>query len=230
MEQFAVLMGRYVMITFFHQYVVMGVCMLFVGQCLGGQPRGVVLRRLALTDGSELVMTKGAFVPVAALGNLLPPKWAEPTTRERVPLGYTSRSVEVRVADGGVFALWSGRYPLYLETDYDELQVLDAMLVSDRLVVAWSMPRSRIEIHVYSLSREDHIYRFEDSYWRMLGAALPARPGQLGAKLTYDPRNRRVQVHVTETLQGVRQHTFFEQKDDSNELVTVKRWQEDVDR
>ncbi len=184
---------------------------------------GTVIHRAVIEGDRELLVVKGRAVPSSRLHGLVSQDVTDPTS------GFFNLSVVLRSTSTDSLILWSDSSPLHLDSDYEEVGVLDLLVLSNRLVVTFSGPFSSIGVIEIGLYGPDRFTSLRGIDWSLLGAALPVSPpGRLHAKLSYNEEEKRVQVEVTDSLQGTEQHTLFEQKGGQWEFVRVNQWQQPV--
>lgn len=181
-----------------------------------------VLYTKALSDGRDLVVTEDPMVPVSVLKGLISPTLTDNPVEPIV--GFTCINLELRSQSHAPLRLASQKYPLYSASEYDEYGVLDLLVLQDRIVLATVYPGSvlgMMEVGTPGQMRDAGL-----AGWSLLGASIPAVSGRLGATLAYDEKNQRIEVEVTDTLQGVRQHTQFRQTHSEWRFVLSKQWSE----
>jgi len=199
------------------------------GQAPATQPSAKVLYQKALPGGQELVFTKDAMVPVSAVADLVSPELVAPREPYAAPvIGFATLSAEIRLPTSPPLRLWSQTAPLYLPTDYDECKVLDALVMRDRIVFVQASAGSVIgvrEIKLPGLPRSAGL-----GGWSRLAALVPAAPGRLGAKIALDKATKAIRIEVTDTLDGVCQHTVFVEKEKPGDwqFERVRQWEEKV--
>lgn len=183
-----------------------------------------VVYRKPLSATLSLLVVKGPIVKATALQDVLTPEVVRRTA------GYTTVDVLLQPSDQPPLRVWGQRFPLYEPTDYDEFAILDSLLSNDQLILVISRPGSSISIVTISvgLQSPDRSFTFPGVDWSLLAAAIPAEPGRLGAKLSFNEKTKRLQVEVTDTLQETRQHTLFEQNGEIWQFTRVKRWEEKI--
>jgi len=207
----------------------LGLCAVFNAAQATTQPSTeIVMYQQELGEGRKLVVTKEPVVLASALKDLLPPSIVD--RANSAPTGFFSINVELRFASGQSLRLWSDHRAIHRErpTEYGEYQVLDVVVMPNRILLAMATVGSQIYLHEISVYGRTQSYGLPGLDWNLLAAAIPAPPGRLSAKWSYDERQKLVQIEVVDFLQETKQHTFFEQKGDAWEFVRVKQWQETV--
>jgi hypothetical protein len=182
-----------------------------------------VLHRKTIPGDRELVVTQGPLVAATALAGIYAPPHGHQFS------GMFSLAVELHSPPAPPLCLWSQLRVCEREAEYDEYEVLDLLVLPERLVLATGEAGSSIrltEIRIASSTRGASLTGLPP--WSLLGASIPNRPGRLGATLRFNDKQSRIEVEVTDHLQHTKQHTSFEQKPDAWEFVSVKQWQEDV--
>lgn len=188
-----------------------------------------ILHRLELSDRREVVVVRRAIAPVSAIDDLLPPKFFK--QGDHVPIGLFEIDIELRLPDGPALRLWSSRrHVVYAEVpeDADDDRVLDMCVVSDRVVsvMANRSGISLLDIPFHGQPREAWLNVI---HWRLLAAPIPLQDGRLAAKLSYDERAETLEVYVTDSLQSLKLHSTWRQKDKSEwTFDLLKRWEEKV--
>ena len=175
-----------------------------------------VLRRVSLQGDREVVVQKGPVAGASALQDLLPKRLLSPAVQ-----GFFELSVVVRSKSSPSLTLWSHCYPVYLDTDYDEFAVLDLLLLPNRVVIVFSTSLSSIsvcDVGVCGLTRYAGLSGID---WSLLGAAIPAPPGRLAAKLDYDEATAKISVVVTDRVGDHEKITRFVQKDERWEFEST---------
>lgn len=187
------------------------------------QPLGEkVLFRKALSDGRELVVIQEPMLPTPAMKDLMS------ADKLRQLSGFFSLAVEVRSTETPL-RLWSQLKGMERDSQYNEFQVLDLLVLPNRLIMTLSGSGSSISvIEIFRLSGPSRFTSLQGHDWSLIAVAGPFRPGRLGAKLSYNEEQKRIDVEVTDFLDQTKQHTLFEQKGDEWEFVRVKRWEEKI--
>jgi hypothetical protein len=185
-------------------------------------PREKVLYRKTLAEGRELVVVQESLVLVTRFKGLLSEHLRGQTA------AFCSISVELRSGGQPPLRLWSQLCRLERETEYNEFEVLDLLLLPDRVVVALAGQGSSIDIVEIAFGGPNRLNYLRGADWSSIPVSLPTRPGRLRTKLEYNEKEKRIEFQVTDSLEELKQHTLFYQKGNEWEFVPVKRWEEKV--
>ena len=162
------------------------------------------------------------MIPVTAFMDLLSPDTVKRPVNPMI--GLSTLDAEIRFASGPALRLWSHKMPIYFDGDYDQYAILDLVVLPDRVIFVQVSPGSLIGI--WEVAFEGPPRGAGLGGWSLLGAAVPAKPGRLGAKIAYDDQSKAIKVEVTDTIEGTCCHTSFAQKPGQWDFENVKRWEE----
>jgi hypothetical protein len=187
-----------------------------------------VLYRKQLGEERELVVVRGPVTPSSAVKDLILPSIVN---RERhAPIGFFTIDLEIRSALNPPLRLWSQRGIAHAErpAESEDYQVLDLAVLPNRvlLVITTGTTISLHDIAIYGGTRTEMLPNIG---WSQLAAKIPAEPGRLSAKVSYDEVEKKVEVEVMDYLQDNKLHSVWRQKgSDEWTFEVVKRWEEKV--
>lgn len=184
--------------------------------------RETIMFQQQLPNSGILMVVQEPLIPRSTLIGLL----SADTTR--LVAGASCIKIIIRSPADEFHQLWSEMYILERKEEYDEFQVLDILLLPDRLVMTLVMPSSMIAMIEVGFHDSDRFILLPPADWSLLGASIPAPSGRLGAKLNHNDEKKQVEVQVTDFLQDTKQYTIFAQKGGEWAFERVKQWQETV--
>lgn len=190
-----------------------------------------VLYQQQFGEGQQLVVSKSPIVLASSIKNLLPASIIDRPVNP--PTAFFSIDVEVRLTSGASLRLWSEHLPIHgrppeYPSEYDDYQVLDVGILPNRILLAMSTWGSQIYVYDITVYGQKAAVGLNPIEWSHLAAALPVTPGRLGAKFSYDEKQNKVEIEVTDFLQETKLHTKFRQKGTEWAFERVKQWEETV--
>ena len=194
------------------------VAVLTISSTAIGASADKVVYRAPLPEGREVTVVKAAMVPGGVANDLL-----DLPARDTTITGFCVFSVEIRPADGPPARIWSQMYPVYSEEEFETYQFLDLLRRPGHLIIAmWGAGSiSVFDIGIVGPSKDAPL-----TEWSLIAVTGPATPGRVGAKLSYDEKSKRVNVHVTDKLEDTCRHSLYEQKQDAWEFARLRQWDE----
>lgn len=182
-------------------------------------PRFSVLHRESLSDNRELLVTRGPLSATTPFKDFLPARFAAGAT------GCFWLELYSAEPESTPIRMWSKLVWLSQDVRYEDFIVFD-LLTTDGLLILATGTRGTIRVTLIGIREPDRVFSLPPGEWGMTPALHPPPELTLTANLTRDARSGRVQVAVTQSSRGSRQHTIFEQHDDAWEFSRVKQWRD----
>lgn len=189
------------------------------------QPARKEIFSKAIQNGVKFVVAQEPMTPVAAIKDYLPSGLSDRPTHP--PIGYFTLSAELHPDSSPPLRIWSDVITVYYDGALSEYEVLDIIkLPEGRIALVMAAPFGDIAVLDLSITGAAKRTSLRGIDWSLLAAAIPNKPGRLGAKLRSDGEGKPLQLEITDTLQDTRKITTFVQKPGIWEFARVSQRQE----
>jgi hypothetical protein len=179
---------------------------------VGEQKAKKELFRRDIGAGVQVVVTQEAMVPAEAIKPFLPPPPSEGRPSGIRTIGYFALCAEL-ISESGTLRIWSEVQPVFYAGQWDSHEVLDLLALPDgRIAMVTAGGLGSIVVTDMSVAGPAKRWTLPGREWSELAAAVPGKPGRLGAKLSYDEKRGTVGVVVTDRAGSPPKVTRFEQK------------------
>jgi hypothetical protein len=189
---------------------------------VNAETQSSILHSIPLSQNAKLVVMREPLVKANSVKDLLPVK------KVTSALGYFNISAEVRPTEGPALRLWSQKCAVNHEGGYDEFRVLDLLVIPGHVVMVLTSEGGDIHPIDIALQGSSRGTSLRGADWSLVAAAPAGLPDRLGAKLRYDEQEQRIEIEVTDFLDGIKQHTLFHQKQTLWDFERIKGWQEEI--
>lgn len=178
-----------------------------------------ILYRRAISDQQTLLITKSQLFAVEELSPLLPREVGDTIK------GGFSLSVLLQAQQRPPLTLSSRVWWLDRDVEFDDLEVLDVLVLPGRLVIVYAEAKRTIRVTQVGLySFPDGSVSLKPADWSLVAAFNAPPERRLSARVTYDATRQEVEVAITDQVGRSRQHTTFVQEGEDWRFGRVRQW------